>query len=127
MTLRDDLTLNYEQSTTKETISRDMQMFECTLMVKDFNATGFAVSDEFMTNADTPLLALDGIVDNPVNPATGNPLDDAEKHASEHHVQWPDEWEIQRNNGNVFLPGDWFCLKGDDVLDGASWSYLGNY
>lgn len=42
------------------------------LLVKDFNSTGFSVDDSFMTNADTPAIAMDGIIDHPVNPYTGN-------------------------------------------------------
>ena len=44
------------------------------LMVKGFGSTGFTTSYEFMTNAGTPALALAGIIDNPVNPYTGNPI-----------------------------------------------------
>jgi hypothetical protein len=45
------------------------------LLVKDFNAHGaMSVDSTFMTQADVPLIALDGIVENPVNPWTGNIL-----------------------------------------------------
>ncbi len=44
------------------------------LLVKDFDAHGFNVSDDFMTNADVPCLAVEGIIQDPVNPFTGNPL-----------------------------------------------------
>jgi YidC/Oxa1 family membrane protein insertase len=44
------------------------------LMVKDFNAHGELSTDmTFMTNADVPVLALDGIAE-PVNPFTSNSL-----------------------------------------------------
>jgi len=43
------------------------------LMVKDFNADGVLKTDTtFMTNADVPSIALEGIVNNPHNPFTGN-------------------------------------------------------
>ena len=42
------------------------------LLVKDFDSTGFHIDDSFMTNADTPALAMEGIVEDPVNPYTGN-------------------------------------------------------
>ena len=45
----------------------DAQWVNPVLLVKDFNSTGFTVSEEFMTNADTPYLAFKGIIDNPVN------------------------------------------------------------
>ena len=125
--LRDDLMLEYTRSTNGYRYNVDMQKYNCLLMVKDFDATGFTADGTFMTNADVPLLALSGIVDDPVNPATGNPLTDDEKYAEEHHVQWPSEWSTSENNGNVFKPGEWFCLTGDNALDGSSWSYLGYY
>ena len=125
--LDQDLLLDYVRTSTGNDAYCDMQKFNCTLMVKDFNSTGFTINGEFMTNADVPLIALKGIVDDPVNPATGKVLSDEEKYASEHHVQWPNQWSTQKNNGNVFMAGDWFCLTGDDVTDGSSWSYLGNY
>ena len=45
------------------------------LMIKDFNTRGSLNTDNtFMTIADVPLLALHGIIENPVNPFTGNEL-----------------------------------------------------
>jgi hypothetical protein len=42
------------------------------LFVKDFDSKGIlSINDSFMTNADVPLIALDGVVENPVNPWTG--------------------------------------------------------
>ena len=45
------------------------------LMVKDFNSSGFEINTEkFMTNADVPVLALENIISDPVNPWTKNPV-----------------------------------------------------
>jgi hypothetical protein len=45
------------------------------LLVKDFYSHGLlSVDDSFMTNADVPLLVLKDIVENPINPWTGNKL-----------------------------------------------------
>ena len=41
------------------------------LLVKDFGSTEFTISDEFMTNADVPTLATQGLIENPTNPFTG--------------------------------------------------------
>ena len=49
------------------------------LMVKDFNSTEWTISDEFMTNADVPSLVFEGLVENPINPATGEKLAEPEK------------------------------------------------
>ena len=64
----------------------DVLRFNCLLMVKDFDATGFQVDDTFMTNADTPTLASAGLIDNPVNPFTGNPIDSSRRAQGEQHL-----------------------------------------
>jgi len=52
-----------------------LQSFNALLMVKDFNAKGDPVSsDVFMTNGDVPVLALEDIINEPVNPFTEIPL-----------------------------------------------------
>ena len=48
------------------------QSFNPILMYKDFNADTYEESDEFMTNADTSYLLLNGIIDDMKNPYTGN-------------------------------------------------------
>jgi len=52
-----------------------LQSFNALLMIKDFNSKGDPVnSDDFMTNGDVPILALEGIIKEPVNPFTEIPL-----------------------------------------------------
>lgn len=49
--------------------------FNAFLMVKDFSSRGRLKADmTFMTNADVPALATDDLIENPVNPFTGNPI-----------------------------------------------------
>jgi len=44
-------------------------------LFKDFNSHGIlSINDEFLTNADIPFFTLNGIVENPKNPFTGNPI-----------------------------------------------------
>ena len=57
----------------------DITAYYPLLMVKDFDSTEFTVSHEFMTNADTPTLAMEGLIDNPVNPFTGKAINADEK------------------------------------------------
>ena len=59
----------------------EQDQFNAFLMVKDFNAKGSIKTDmNFMSNADVPSLALKDLIDNPVNPFTGNPItQDAKK------------------------------------------------
>ena len=59
----------------------DVMSYHPVLLVKVFNSKGFHMDDRFMTNADTPILALDGLIDAPVNPFTGKPITNAAKEA----------------------------------------------
>jgi len=51
------------------------EYFNPVFLFKDFNSHGaLSINDDFMTNADVPFFTLNGIVENPVNPFTGNPI-----------------------------------------------------
>jgi len=59
----------------KGTLDREYTEYNPILLYKDFNSTGeLKINYNFMTNADVPMLATAGIIDNPTNPFTGNPL-----------------------------------------------------
>ena len=64
----------------------DVTGFQCMMLVKDFDTTGFEKNDEFMTNADTPSIALNSIIKDPVNPFTGNKINSDVKNNSELHL-----------------------------------------
>ena len=98
--------------------------YNCLLMVKDFNAKGFTSSDEFMTNADTPTIAFDGLVNNPVNPYTGNPVNSDSKQAEELHVFATHDIDILTNNGYRFKDGEWYAVKNQNVLNSENWSLI---
>lgn len=104
----------------------DMEFFMPLMLVKDFNATGFTTSEEFMTNGDTPVLATSGLIDNPINPFTGNPLTSDAKNGPQ-TVMLSYEWNIRNNNGNTFLPGSWFTFTGGDPHNPDNWVYIGDY
>ncbi len=95
-------------------------------LVKDFNSHGALRTDEtFMTNADVPTLAMEGVIDDPVNPATGNPINsDAKDH--DQLILISDDWDTDENNGTKFFPGKWFTVH-DDIFDTDNWEYLGEY
>ncbi|MBO4637467.1 MAG: hypothetical protein J5685_10020, partial [Clostridiales bacterium] len=95
-------------------------------LVKDFDSHGFTVSDEFMTNADTAFLACEGVIDDPVNPFTGNPITNDEKYEGDIHVFFDDDHDIIRNSGNTFFPGPWYSVH-DNIFDEDNWEYLGEY
>ena len=105
----------------------DVMAYNPLLLVKDFGASGFSTDERFMTNADTPTLALDGLIEDPVNPFTGKRITNDAKNAEEQHVFYTDIWSTDRNNGNTFLPGSWYALVGHDIFDLSSWKKLGEY
>jgi arylsulfatase A-like enzyme len=47
------------------------EQFNPLFMVKDFGADTFETSEELMSNADTCAFAMEGIIDEPVNPYSG--------------------------------------------------------
>lgn len=56
-------------------VNNNKDNFHPILLYKDFDASGGIETDmSFMTVADVPTLALEGIVENPTNPFTGNPI-----------------------------------------------------
>lgn len=105
---------------------QDMEYFAPLLMVKDFNATGFTVSEEFMTNGDTPVLATDGIIDNPENPFTGNPINSDAKNGPQ-TAFYSYYSDVTYNQGNVFHEGSWYRFNGGDMHDPDNWVYLGDH
>ena len=102
---------------------QDMEFFMPLLMVKDFDATGFTVCEDFMTNGDTPIIATSGLIEDPVNPFTQNPLT-AETKNGPQHVILSHDFSPESNNGNVFKPGLWFEFEGDDPHDPKNWTFI---
>lgn len=100
----------------------DVEGYNPLLLVKDFDAEGFTVSDEFMTNADTPALAVAGLFDDPVNPFTGKTVGSDAKHTTELAVTTSTNWDIDKNNGRQFdtSDGEWYIVK-DNIFDSANW------
>ncbi|MBD5551881.1 MAG: hypothetical protein HDQ96_12025 [Lachnospiraceae bacterium] len=99
---------------------RDIENFYPLLMVKDFDSREFTISEEFMTNGDVPTLALEGLVDNPINPFTGKVIDSSEKTRHDQYIIGSDETDILINNGNTFLPSKWYAVH-DDMRDVSNW------
>ncbi|MBE7068967.1 MAG: membrane protein insertase YidC [Ruminococcaceae bacterium] len=102
----------------------DAEWFTPLLMVKDFNSHGeLKTNEDFMTNADTALLAAQGVIDNPTNPFTGNKLTFDPKQG-EQKIFYSGDWNVSKNNGNTFKPGQWYSVK-DNIWKKENWKYLG--
>ena len=102
----------------------DAQGFIPLLMYKDFGSKGFKISDEFMTNADTPALATNGLVKNAVNPFSGNPLNAPEIKKAPQKVIFSGAWDVLKNGTNTFDRSQWYSVKGN-VWERSNWKYEG--
>lgn len=89
----------------------DLGMFMPLLMVKDFADAGsrsdapLATSDELMTNADVPAMAMEGLIEDPVNPYTGNVIDNSQKSERDQYV-WDDRIWLTVH-GNIHDINNW--------------------
>ena len=94
------------------------------LLVKDFDAHGFNVDDTFMTNADTPTLVLKDIIDNPVNPFTGNAINDDMKKQGKILITTSDS-RLDNPSSKVYhTNGDWYTVH-DNIWVDENWTDLG--
>ena len=101
----------------------DTGFYNALLMVKDFNSREFTTSDEFMTDADVPTLATSDLISNPTNPFTGKAISSEEKKLHDQYVIWSMEVSTDVNNGNTFLPADWYKVH-DNIWDSANWELV---
>ncbi len=98
----------------------DLMAYNPLLMVKDFNSKEFTTDDRFMTNADVPTLATNGLIDNPVNPFTGKAVNSNAKLGSKQYIILSREWDTSINNGNTFMESGWLSVQGN-IFDTSSW------
>ena len=93
------------------------------LMFKNFNSSGnLVINDDFMTNADAPTLLTRGIVEKPVNPATGNPLDSSKK-ADGALVCTDDIFMPYHNKSEYYFTAEkdhWYRVKGN-IFKSENW------
>ena len=100
----------------------DIEWFNALLMVKDFDAHGFCTDETFMTNADVPAIAMEGMIEDPVNPYTGNAIDMSRKEGVQ-KVVFSESWDVLKNNGYVFDIGEggqWYEIE-DSIFSEKSW------
>lgn len=107
-----------------KTASMDVERYFPLLMVKDFGSEVFTTSYEFMTNADVPTLATKDLIENPVNPFTGNTINNDEKTAHDQFVLMSWDWDVDENNGNTFLPFAWASVR-DNLWVKDNWTFYG--
>ena len=100
----------------------DALQFNPIFMVKDFNETEFKIDEQFMTNADVPTIAMQGLISNPINPFTNKPINSKAKE-QEQHILFSTEWNIRHNCGTKFKPGTWLSVK-DNIFDRNNWKII---
>ena len=98
----------------------DTDYFYPILFVKDFDAKGFTYSDTFMTIADVPTLATEGVIAEPVNPFTGKPIDSKDKEENV-YVFDSEKYDLKYNTGNQFQSGTWYRIDNQNMLDASNW------
>jgi len=91
------------------------------LLFKDFNSTGKLKTDmSFMTNADVPVLALDGVADT-INPFTGKSLRENPKsqglYITTNHL-----WQPFRHSKRTFnINADQWIFVHNNIFDSNNW------
>ena len=102
----------------------DVQEYNPLLLVKDFGSNGeFSVSDKFMTHADTPSLAMEGLIPHPKNPFTGKEINMEPKEnpqlvtSSSHHSPTTELYTFDTSDGH------WYSVH-DDIFREENWKQL---
>lgn len=104
----------------------DLEFLMPLLMVKDFNDEGYHISNQFMTQADVPALAMRNLIPNMVNPFTNHKIIMPEEKDNSQSILFSYIHNIKENNGNTFLPGDWLSVH-DNIYDINNWKYMGTH
>ena len=105
----------------------NLLFFNALLMVKDFGSHGeVRTEDAFITNADVPALAAEGITAQPKNPFSGKELRTGTAGEAPQKVTTSYHWDTGSNDGTRFTKADWYEVQ-DEVLDLKNWKYLGEY
>lgn len=107
---------------------RDMEKVVPILLFKDFNSKEYTESDEFMTNADTPILAMNGLISHPKNPFTQKEINDAEKHSHDQMVLISDtDGDDPQHNKDRYsfdIPDQMWYSVHDNVYDKSNWNQM---
>lgn len=96
------------------------------LLFKDFGADGPIRTDySFMTNADVPILSVTGLIDNPVNEATGkNILEEVDKdNVFVELTYWTETTDVDSSHKIQVNSGDWYYIH-DDIYEPSYWQNI---
>ena len=93
------------------------------MLVKDFNSKTFNISNDFMTNADVPTIAMKEVVTKPINPFTGNEINNNNKYNEKQYILASYKWNVNENNGTTFLPGRWYSVH-KNIWNKGNWEIV---
>ncbi len=99
----------------------DVEAYNALLMEKDFYSHGYHTDDSFMTNADVPAMAMEGIIDNPVNPYNGNAVDMSGKENGV-YIYSGSELDIPAENHTLSNGNNSWLHVNDYIFDVNNWS-----
>lgn len=99
----------------------DVEGYHPILLVKDFEKEEFTTSYEFMTNADVPLLALEGFMEQPINPFTGNVITDVAKKKGNLLITTSDDFEQDASTPLDTSSGVWYSISGENLFEKSNW------
>ena len=95
------------------------------LLYKDFGErNSLRIDSSFMTTADVPTLALEGIVENPVNPFTDNLIDCEKKQNGVYVTTHVNLWAPEHSKSEYIftVPDDsWYHVK-DNIFIDSNWT-----
>jgi len=87
--------------------------YNALLLVKDFNAHGDLVTDTvFMTNADIPSITMENLIENQINPFTGNSIKNNKENGVYIATTGVLDYEI---------PDDHWLYVNDNIFDPINW------
>lgn len=97
--------------------------FNPVLLYKDFNSHGeLVVNNAFMTNADTPILAMDGIINNPINPYLDRIISDVDKNIKEIDLYSNSKgWDAKNYLDDFIFTNYRFSCHTIDIFDKDNW------
>ena len=114
----------FEYMKTGDPLDLDVEHVNPLLMIKDFGSNEFKVSKEFMTLADIPTYAMNEVISNPVNPFTGNSVNNDRK-SNPLQVTFSKNWNTDTNNGTTFDTSDSHIYTvHDNIFDADSWELV---
>lgn len=94
------------------------------LMFKDFDSEGEGIitDNSFMTNADTPILAVENLIKEPKNPFTGNIITDLVQKESV-KISGETYSSPEDHNKNTFKINGWITVH-NDIFEPENWKLI---